>query len=130
MPTQLGEPQSSRCLEYMQSIVWIPKTAVLLEFQEPAVNLMCVCATVPPPLTTRHTSVSHVQRMYDAAQAEEFKDIVKIGRTHTQDATPLTLGQEFSGYATQVRGSQGDGWWYTEMNGQWPLPTIETGREV
>ena len=32
----------------------------------------------------------------------EFKDIIKIGRTHTQDATPLTLGQEFSGYATQV----------------------------
>ncbi|XP_038974287.1 fumarate hydratase 1, mitochondrial-like [Phoenix dactylifera] len=33
----------------------------------------------------------------------EFKDIIKIGRTHTQDATPLTLGQEFSGYATQVK---------------------------
>jgi fumarate hydratase class II len=31
-----------------------------------------------------------------------FADIVKIGRTHTQDATPLTLGQEFSGYATQL----------------------------
>jgi fumarate hydratase, class II len=36
-------------------------------------------------------------------KAAEFADIVKIGRTHTQDATPLTLGQEFSGYATQVR---------------------------
>jgi fumarate hydratase class II len=35
-------------------------------------------------------------------QSDEFKDIIKIGRTHTQDATPLTLGQEFSGYATQV----------------------------
>ena len=32
----------------------------------------------------------------------EFKDIVKIGRTHLQDATRVTLGQEFSGYATQV----------------------------
>ena len=30
----------------------------------------------------------------------EFKNIIKIGRTHTQDATPLTLGQEFSGYET------------------------------
>jgi fumarate hydratase class II len=35
-------------------------------------------------------------------QTIEFKDIIKIGRTHTQDATPLTLGQEFSGYTTQV----------------------------
>lgn len=32
----------------------------------------------------------------------EFKYIIKIGRTHTMDATPLTLGQEFSGYAQQV----------------------------
>ncbi|MEI6801172.1 MAG: class II fumarate hydratase [Pseudomonadota bacterium] len=37
-----------------------------------------------------------------AAKALEFKDIIKIGRTHTQDATPLTLGQEFSGYTAQV----------------------------
>ena len=37
------------------------------------------------------------------AKSDEFKDIVKIGRTHTQDATPLTLGQEFSGYAKQLR---------------------------
>ncbi|MFT4078816.1 class II fumarate hydratase [Rhodomicrobium sp.] len=37
------------------------------------------------------------------AKAEEFKDIIKIGRTHLQDATPVTLGQEFSGYATQLR---------------------------
>ncbi|HCE71686.1 MAG TPA: class II fumarate hydratase, partial [Ruegeria sp.] len=36
-------------------------------------------------------------------KAEEFRDIIKIGRTHTQDATPLTLGQEFSGYAHQIR---------------------------
>ncbi|MCA0425229.1 MAG: class II fumarate hydratase, partial [Proteobacteria bacterium] len=35
-------------------------------------------------------------------KADAFKDIIKIGRTHTQDATPLTLGQEFSGYAKQV----------------------------
>lgn len=36
-------------------------------------------------------------------KADEFKDIIKIGRTHTQDATPLTLGQEFGGYAHQIR---------------------------
>jgi len=38
-----------------------------------------------------------------ARKSREFARIVKIGRTHTQDATPLTLGQEFSGYAEQVR---------------------------
>jgi len=37
-----------------------------------------------------------------AAKAAEFKDVVKIGRTHLQDATPLTLGQEFSGYVSQL----------------------------
>ena len=37
------------------------------------------------------------------SKSDDFKDIVKIGRTHTQDATPLTLGQEFSGYAAQLR---------------------------
>ncbi len=37
-----------------------------------------------------------------AAKSEDFKDIVKIGRTHLQDATPLTLGQEFSGYVAQL----------------------------
>lgn len=37
------------------------------------------------------------------AKAQAWQDIIKIGRTHLQDATPLTLGQEFSGYAAQVR---------------------------
>ncbi len=40
-------------------------------------------------------------------KSEAWKDIVKIGRTHTQDATPLTLGQEFSGYAKQVENGIG-----------------------
>jgi fumarate hydratase, class II len=38
-----------------------------------------------------------------AAKAEEFKDIVKAGRTHLMDAVPVTLGQEFAGYAAQIR---------------------------
>ena len=38
-----------------------------------------------------------------AAKAEEFADIVKAGRTHLMDAVPVTLGQEFAGYAAQVR---------------------------
>ena len=37
-----------------------------------------------------------------AKKSDEFKDIIKIGRTHLMDATPLTLGQEFSGYAQQL----------------------------
>jgi len=37
-----------------------------------------------------------------ASKSEEFKDIVKTGRTHLMDATPLTLGQEFSGYVSQL----------------------------
>ena len=36
------------------------------------------------------------------AKAKEFDHIIKIGRTHLQDATPLTLGQEFSGYVQQL----------------------------
>jgi fumarate hydratase class II len=45
-----------------------------------------------------------VRRLRDslAAKAQEFADIVKIGRTHLQDAVPLTLGQEFSGYVAQL----------------------------
>src|SRR5712691_6016289 len=45
-----------------------------------------------------------VTRLRDtlAHKAETFKDIIKIGRTHLMDATPLTLGQEFSGYAAQL----------------------------
>ncbi|HEX4353303.1 MAG TPA: class II fumarate hydratase [Polyangiales bacterium] len=42
-----------------------------------------------------------------AKKSEAFKDIVKIGRTHLQDATPLTLGQEFSGYVAQLDASVG-----------------------
>ena len=38
-----------------------------------------------------------------AVKVNKFKNIVKIGRTHLQDATPLTLGQEFSGYQTQIK---------------------------
>lgn len=45
-----------------------------------------------------------VKQLYEAllSKSEEWKDIVKIGRTHMQDATPLTLGQEWSGYAEML----------------------------
>ena len=55
------------------------------------------------------TEIAHrlqpaLRRLRDALRAKSaaFADIIKIGRTHTQDATPLSLGQEFSGYATQI----------------------------
>ncbi len=46
-------------------------------------------------------ALKHLHQALDA-KAKAWTDIIKIGRTHTQDATPLTLGQEFSGYATQI----------------------------
>jgi fumarate hydratase class II len=46
-------------------------------------------------------ALKHLHGALDA-KAKAWADIIKIGRTHTQDATPLTLGQEFSGYAQQV----------------------------
>lgn len=46
-------------------------------------------------------SLRHLQEAL-ATKSAEWADIVKIGRTHTQDATPLTLGQEFGGYAAQL----------------------------
>ncbi len=50
------------------------------------------------------TTVPGVEKLRDTlqAKAEEFKNVVKIGRTHLMDATPLTLGQEFSGYVSQL----------------------------
>ena len=51
-----------------------------------------------------HHLVPALRTLRDAlrAKSEEFTDVVKIGRTHLMDATPLTLGQEFSGYVQQV----------------------------
>ena len=48
--------------------------------------------------------IPEVLRVHDAidAKAKEFKDVVKIGRTHLQDATPLTVGQEMSGWASLI----------------------------
>ena len=48
--------------------------------------------------------IPEVQKVHDAidAKAKEYKDVVKIGRTHLQDATPMTVGQEFGGWASLI----------------------------
>ncbi len=55
--------------------------------------------------TARDVLLPGLEKLHGAlaAKVSEFADIIKIGRTHTQDATPLTLGQEFGGYAFQVK---------------------------
>ena len=63
-----------------------------------AMHVACaieVCETLIPALGHLHAALE--------TKADEWKDIIKIGRTHTQDATPVTLGQEFSGYARQLQ---------------------------
>jgi fumarate hydratase class II len=54
---------------------------------------------------TTHRLLPALERLEQsfAAKAEEFKDVVKAGRTHLMDAVPVTLGQEFGGYAAQIR---------------------------
>lgn len=59
-------------------------------------------ATVEQLIHLLLPSLEHMYRTL-SEKSQEWKDIVKIGRTHLQDATPLTLGQEFSGYAEQVK---------------------------
>ncbi|HCY03126.1 MAG TPA: class II fumarate hydratase, partial [Erythrobacter sp.] len=60
---------------------------------------------VAAALASRDALLPALDRLVAAldAKARAFADIVKIGRTHTQDATPLTLGQEFSGYVGQLK---------------------------
>jgi fumarate hydratase class II len=60
--------------------------------------------SVAAVVTLRENVLPSVARLRDVLRdkATAFKDIVKIGRTHLQDATPLTLGQEFSGYVAQL----------------------------
>ncbi|MEL0117927.1 MAG: class II fumarate hydratase [Opitutae bacterium] len=50
-------------------------------------------------------ALNHLSEALEA-KSEEFSEVIKIGRTHLMDATPLTLGQEFSGYAAQLRKSE------------------------
>ena len=56
-------------------------------------------------VTANDVLLPGLEKLHDAldAKAKAFNKIIKIGRTHTQDATPLTLGQEFGGYAFQVK---------------------------
>ena len=62
-----------------------------------------------------------------AAKADEFADLVKAGRTHLMDAVPVTLGQEFAGYAAQVRQGRDRVADTTARLGQLPLGGTATG---
>ena len=55
--------------------------------------MQCKTHTIP--------SIAHLRTIL-AAKADAFKDVIKTGRTHFMDATPLTLGQEFGGYVQQL----------------------------
>ena len=63
-------------------------------------SALAVTKNLLPAVTNLHDSI--------AKKADEWKDIVKIGRTHMQDATPLTLGQEWSGYAGMLSDNLAD----------------------
>src|SRR6201998_4645960 len=60
-------------------------------------------------ISAKEKLIPAVKALHDgiAAKAEEWKGVIKIGRTHMQDATPLTLGQEWSGYAGMLQDDLG-----------------------
>ena len=67
------------------------------------------CSMIPMmknalPLGEKYVNLKLLQNSL-VKKSKEFKKIVKIGRTHLQDATPLSLGQEFSGYHEQIKKS-------------------------
>ena len=72
-------------------------------------------------LNARQRLIPAVQALHDSidAKAKEWADIVKIGRTHMQDATPLTLGQEWSGYAGML--AENIGWLEAALGGVYKL---------
>ncbi|UCC72875.1 MAG: class II fumarate hydratase [Gemmatimonadota bacterium] len=64
----------------------------------PTASHVAVCSAVTEDLLP---ALKKLHKALDA-KAKEYADVVKTGRTHLQDATPVTLGQEFSGYASQI----------------------------
>src|SRR5579871_2569681 len=78
---------------------------------------------------TVHELLPALDRLASAfeAKAEEFADVVKAGRTHLMDAVPVTLGQEFAGYAAQVRQGEARVNATLQRLGQVPLGGTATG---
>jgi len=83
-------------------------------------------------MMARDVTLPGLEALHKALVAKEkaFAKIIKIGRTHTQDATPMTLGQEFGGYAFQVK--QGIARINTALKNVYPLAqggtAVGTGR--
>ncbi|CDY53744.1 BnaAnng12720D [Brassica napus] len=89
----LGRQRGEKCVNRSQSS---NDTFPTVSFFFQLLALFVINSRLIPSLKTLHSTLD--------SKSLELKDIVKIGRTHTQDATPLTLGQEFGGgYATQVK---------------------------
>jgi len=74
-------------------------------------------------------SLEHLQKALEA-KAAEFAEIIKIGRTHLMDATPLTLGQEFSGYAMQLQKSVGRAKRCVEVLSELPIGGTAVGTGI
>lgn len=85
----------SSCLLWeLNPIVWLHSISFSFPTAMHVASVLQLTQKLLPALKDLHKSLD--------AKAKEFSSIIKIGRTHLQDATPLTLGQEFSGYAQQV----------------------------
>ncbi|MDR1413731.1 MAG: class II fumarate hydratase [Puniceicoccales bacterium] len=87
-----------------------------------AINISC-------SLQIRNHLLPSLQAMFAvlSAHAEEWKDVVKIGRTHLQDAVPMTLGQEFSAYAQQINKCIGRCFRAIEILGEIPMGGTAVG---
>ena len=82
-----------------------PNKFEALASHEPIVNLSGTFNTLAVAIDVKERLLPSLKLLEKelAVKVTKFKNIVKIGRTHLQDATPLTLGQQFSGYHMQIK---------------------------
>ena len=108
-----NEVISNRAIEMLGGEPWAPRTRSIRTItvnrwdnpQTTAFPTAMHIATVEEVHGRLIPALEHLHACAWRQKAEAWTDIIKIGRTHLQDATPLTLGQEFSGYAASARRS-------------------------